>query len=112
MPVGCSVTANVLASVLPHIFVVVIDSRTGDDPDKLAGELGFEPRSSVLETDSLTVELTPPVVRNEANAPHSQIRLEITSFPCGPCVCGRYCRTSRTRGGQWSSFCSSWWSSS
>jgi hypothetical protein len=25
----------------------------------LAGELGFEPRSSVLETDSLTVELTP-----------------------------------------------------
>ena len=31
----------------------------------LAGELGFEPRSSVLETDSLTVELTPPVVRNE-----------------------------------------------
>src|ERR1019366_8863551 len=27
---------------------------------KLAGELGFEPRSSVLETDSLTFELTPP----------------------------------------------------
>jgi hypothetical protein len=27
---------------------------------KLAGELGFEPRSSVLETDSLTIELTPP----------------------------------------------------
>jgi hypothetical protein len=26
----------------------------------MAGELGFEPRSSVLETDSLTVELTPP----------------------------------------------------
>ena len=26
---------------------------------ELAGELGFEPRSSVLETDSLTVELTP-----------------------------------------------------
>jgi hypothetical protein len=25
----------------------------------MAGELGFEPRSSVLETDSLTVELTP-----------------------------------------------------
>ena len=31
----------------------------------MAGALGFEPRSSVLETDSLTVELTPPVVRNE-----------------------------------------------
>jgi hypothetical protein len=31
----------------------------------MAGELGFEPRSSVLETDSLTVELTPPqIVRN------------------------------------------------
>ena len=28
---------------------------------KLAGELGFEPRRSVLETDSLAVELTPPV---------------------------------------------------
>ena len=27
---------------------------------KLAGELGFEPRSPVLETGSLTVELTPP----------------------------------------------------
>ena len=26
---------------------------------ELAGALGFEPRSSVLETDSLTVELTP-----------------------------------------------------
>jgi hypothetical protein len=26
---------------------------------KLAGELGFEPRSPVLETGSLTVELTP-----------------------------------------------------
>ncbi len=26
----------------------------------MAGELGFEPRSSVLEPDSLTVELTPP----------------------------------------------------
>ena len=25
----------------------------------MAGALGFEPRSSVLETDSLTVELTP-----------------------------------------------------
>jgi hypothetical protein len=36
-----------------------------EGPGKLAGELGFEPRSSVLETDSLTVELTPPVMRNE-----------------------------------------------
>ena len=27
---------------------------------KLAGELGFEPRRSVLETDSLAIELTPP----------------------------------------------------
>jgi hypothetical protein len=32
----------------------------GSNKGKLAGELGFEPRSSVLETDSLTVELTPP----------------------------------------------------
>jgi hypothetical protein len=36
-----------------------------EGPGKLAGELGFEPRSSVLETDSLTVELTPPVMRSE-----------------------------------------------
>ena len=34
----------------------------------LAGELGFEPRSSVLETDSLTVELTPPVCGGENRA--------------------------------------------
>ena len=30
----------------------------------MAGALGFEPRSSVLETDSLTVELTPPYREN------------------------------------------------
>ena len=35
--------------------------REGLRLGKLAGELGFEPRSSVLETDSLTVELTPPI---------------------------------------------------
>jgi hypothetical protein len=50
-----------LAIILPQIFVLLSDisSRT-QGPGKLAGELGFEPRSSVLETDSLTVELTPP----------------------------------------------------
>jgi hypothetical protein len=33
----------------------------------MAGELGFEPRSSVLETDSLTVELTPPQVKVQSS---------------------------------------------
>jgi hypothetical protein len=53
----------------PQSSVVRLVSVPGlEGPGKLAGELGFEPRSSVLETDSLTVELTPPVVRNEAFA--------------------------------------------
>src|ERR1700723_4319927 len=65
--VGCSVTAIVLAIVLPQIFTLKsVPGLRGRG--KLAGELGFEPRSSVLETDSLTVELTPPVVRNEASS--------------------------------------------
>src|SRR5271156_36899 len=77
---GCSVTAIVLAIVLPQSSSYFGGSIPGlGGPGKLAGELGFEPRSSVLETDSLTVELTPPVVRSEANPPHSQIRLETTS---------------------------------
>jgi hypothetical protein len=55
-----------LAIVLPQIFMLLSNLfRLGRRPDSdramLAGELGFEPRSSVLETDSLTVELTPPV---------------------------------------------------
>jgi hypothetical protein len=33
--------------------------RSRRRPKKLAGAEGFEPPSSVLETDSLTVELTP-----------------------------------------------------
>src|SRR5277367_5301710 len=108
MPVGCSVTANVLASVLPHIFVVVIDSRTGDDPDKLAGALGFEPRSSVLETDSLTIELTPLFHQLPSPAPQGAIAWAAspTSFLYVPCASGSACRTSRTRDGRWSSFCS------
>jgi hypothetical protein len=57
----CSIAA-VLAIVLPHILNLVAAEIcvSGPVPGKLAGELGFEPRSSVLETDSLTVELTPP----------------------------------------------------
>src|ERR1700727_430852 len=109
---GCSVTAIVLAIVLPQSSWCFCDVGPGlEGPGKLAGELGFEPRSSVLETDSLTVELTPPVV-GVRRLSHSRIRLETTSFPCGPCACGRYCRTSRTPDGQWSSSCSSWLSSS
>src|SRR3984957_15539752 len=109
---GCSVTAIVLAIELPQSSWCVVVSLPGlEGPGKLAGELGFEPRSSVLETDSLTVELTPPWcgVRPFVSP---QIRLEITWFLCGPCACGRYCRTSRTPDGRWSSSCSSWLSSS
>src|SRR5580698_8427015 len=58
--VGCSVTAIVLAIVLPQSSCCLVISAPDSEPGKLAGELGFEPRSSVLETDSLTVELTPP----------------------------------------------------
>src|ERR1700733_400288 len=58
---GCSVTAIVLAIILPQCSYCfrTVCTRT-QRPGELAGELGFEPRSSVLETDSLTVELTPP----------------------------------------------------
>src|SRR5580698_8100899 len=80
---GCSVTAIVLAIVLPQsscYFVLTVPGLQGI-PDKLAGELGFEPRSSVLETDSLTVELTTPVCGIRQLSPHSRIRLETTSFP-------------------------------
>jgi hypothetical protein len=61
--------------VLPQIFVLLSDifSRT-QGPGKLAGELGFEPRSSVLETDSLTVELTPPWCGTRDEQPRSEIR--------------------------------------
>src|SRR5580704_16564311 len=63
------------------ILVLLRESVPGlkRDPGKLAGELGFEPRSSVLETDSLTVELTPPVVRSEVENASLPIRLETTS---------------------------------
>src|SRR5271163_2271644 len=68
---GCSVTAIVLAIVLPQSSWCFCDVGPGlEGPGKLAGELGFEPRSSVLETDSLTVELTPPVLWDEAAAPY------------------------------------------
>jgi hypothetical protein len=44
---------------------ILLPGSASADPDhttdnsEMAGALGFEPRSSVLETDSLTVELTP-----------------------------------------------------
>ena len=65
-----SATVIVFAMVVPQIFKLVNRLEMpacrdaclprGRSERKLAGELGFEPRSSVLETDSLTVELTPP----------------------------------------------------
>ena len=56
MPVfGAATISAVLAICNASSFVIWYCRE-----NNLAGELGFEPRSSVLETDSLTVELTPP----------------------------------------------------
>src|SRR5271155_1642788 len=52
--VGAATISAVLAIAMPQTS----DSTATTYQTKLAGELGFEPRSSVLETDSLTVELT------------------------------------------------------
>ena len=43
---------------------------------ELAGELGFEPRSSVLETDSLTVELIPPVKSSALSCKSLELRAD------------------------------------
>ena len=48
----------------------------------MAGALGFEPRSSVLETDSLTVELTPLWCRKQ-----EQRRKKIPLAPAGCLLC-------------------------
>src|SRR6185436_1555978 len=69
-------------------------------PKTLAGAEGFEPPSSVLETDSLTVELTPlshcrfgdfrlQIEKSEV----SNLKSAITSLPCAACACGRRGRT-------------------
>jgi hypothetical protein len=58
------------------------------DPEILAGAEGFEPPSSVLETDSLTVELTPlfPLqigdfrLQNEKNLKSSIANLQLLYF--------------------------------
>src|ERR1700757_201232 len=84
-------------------------------PYDLAGAEGFEPPSSVLETDSLTVELTPLKAVNSVQwtvasswcgcklnrAPgHSKLftvycslTTVVTSFPCAPGACGSGDRT-------------------
>src|SRR6201995_4945654 len=51
-------------STMPAVRAALLYLSTGASLSrktlrKMAGALGFEPRSSVLETDSLTVELTP-----------------------------------------------------
>src|SRR5580704_4832443 len=91
----------------------------------LAGEEGFEPPLSVLETDGLPLNLLPynverlpaAIVRLDSNyapnpGPHIPKRDVLTSLPCGPCASGTYCRTSTSpagpdaSSGSWSS-CSS-----
>ena len=65
---GCSLLPCVPCILSCWPFVTALDlhlcsnlccRRALGSPERMAGELGFEPRSSVLETDSLTVELTP-----------------------------------------------------
>src|SRR5260370_3356753 len=87
---GCSVTAIVLAIVLPQSSCCFVISVPGlkRDPGKLAGELGFEPRSSVLENHRFTVELTPPVMRDEVGNALFLIRLLTTVFPLDSFVFG------------------------
>src|SRR5450432_3445026 len=43
----------------PYFHFLCVQRRAGRTQSNLAGAEGFEPPSSVLETDSLTVELTP-----------------------------------------------------
>src|ERR1017187_3676449 len=69
----------------------------------LAGAEGFEPPSSVLETDSLTVELTPLNQHLAVSLSHLVLLtptldakcqlLNATSLPCATCACGTYGKT-------------------
>src|SRR6266849_4954943 len=94
------------------------------DPQTLAGAEGFEPPSSVLETDSLTVELTPlksignlRFVIGDLKTPVAggfsitNYQLQIISLLCAACACGTGCRTSSVPDGPVSS-CGSWSSNS
>ena len=56
----------------------------------MAGELGFEPRSSVLETDSLTVELTPLNSVVSSNQHLAVVTPDYFTSLCG--VCFRHLR--------------------
>ena len=52
---------------------------------KLAGAEGFEPPSSVLETDSLTVELTPLYQGSGYGSKGPGDLLLLNPVPCAPC---------------------------
>src|SRR6266536_5236361 len=93
----------------------------------LAGAEGFEPPSPVLETGSLTVELTPlkPIgnlrfvigdlktaVVRAFQLQITNHQLQITSLLCAACACGTGGRTFSVPGGPASSCGSSWSSNS
>jgi hypothetical protein len=53
-------------------FLLLSANRPDDDPLNLAGEERFELSSSVLETDSLTIELTPLEARDQGTGIREQ----------------------------------------
>src|SRR5208283_1492772 len=102
---------------LPYLPAFLDCSLSGLNllPSTLAGAEGFEPPSSVLETDSLTVELTPlktvPSCQFSVKPNHWQLATghwQLTiSLPCAACACGTGGRTSSVPNGP-VSFCGSW----
>src|SRR4051812_24607413 len=86
----------------------------------LAGAEGFEPPSPVLETGSLTVELTPlhenPLqalaiaILSHRQGSGADCR-SLISFPYVTCASGKCYRTCSAQCAPWSSSCS-WWSNS
>src|SRR4029078_2512131 len=86
-------------------------------PTNLAGAEGFEPPSSVLETDSLTVELTPLsfnrssddlVIADHSGRPMADEPIAQIIYLLGAaCACGTGGRTSSSPAGP-ASFCGSW----
>src|SRR6266849_9679587 len=120
---------NTRHGLFPLSFLLLTVYRSGR-PEILAGAEGFEPPSSVLETDSLTVELTPlfhhsfkasaRLARSFAqNAQDDASGLPLRSRPLNgvtlllyaACACGKRGRISSTpTAPSWSS--GSWWSNS
>src|ERR1700732_1341090 len=72
---------NFAACAISRAACVLVAIGRFAQPAKLAGEEGFEPPLSVLETDGLPLKLLP-------------YRIRFTSLPCGPCAYGTPCKIS------------------